>query len=53
MNLTIGSDLNMWLMDLFQMEVGVSVNTLNEIDYFHFDNADQNYELEPDWLRKT
>ena len=43
----------MWLMDLFQMEVGVSVNTLNEIDYFHFDNADQSYELEPDWLRKT
>ena len=35
------------------MEMGVSINTLNEIYYFHFENANQNYELKPNWFRET
>ena len=32
---------------------GMSINTLNEIYYFHFENADQNYELKPNRFRET
>ena len=33
--------------------MGESINTLNEIYYFYFENANQNYELKPNWFRET